>query len=178
MIPSSEDLYQLGYISKLHGFKGELTVSVDSREINSYEGLEHVFIEVKGILIPYQVGTLEFKTNSTMKLKVDGIDREDDARKLIGAKVFIHRSDIAESDEMREMLMNLTGFMVIDSRHGEIGTITDVDDNPVNPLLKIESNGKEILLPLQDQFISAIDQENKIIAISAPEGLIDFYLGL
>jgi len=43
-------------------------------------------------------------------------------------------------------------------------------------LLQLDHNGKEILLPISDELILEVDRENKILYISAPEGLIELYL--
>ena len=38
-------------------------------------------------------------------------------------------------------------------------------------------NGTEILIPLIDDFIIALDRANKTITLETPEGLVDLYLG-
>ena len=72
----------------------------------------------------------------------------------------------------------IKGFKVIDSKHGEIGTVIGVIDSKVNPLLEIENGDLEILLPKMDQFIDEIDWDNNTLHVSAPDGLIEMYLGL
>jgi len=46
MIPEKEDLHSLGYFSKLHGYKGELTASLKTDNNKDYERLENIFVEV------------------------------------------------------------------------------------------------------------------------------------
>ena len=36
--------------------------------------------------------------------------------------------------------------------------------------------GIEILIPMNDEFITKVDRENKTIIVDTPEGLIDLYL--
>ena len=59
---------------------------------------------------------------------------------------------------------------------GPIGKVTGVADLKLNPLLIIDFNGKEILLPLFDGLIVNVDRESKQLKVNAPEGLIDLYL--
>ena len=42
---------------------------------------------------------------------------------------------------------------------------------------EIDKNGTEILIPLIDDFIIALDRANKTITLETPEGLVDLYLG-
>jgi 16S rRNA processing protein RimM len=176
MLPSKDQLFELGYFTKLHGYKGELTAFVNSRELNAYEELEHLFIEIKDQLIPYAIEQIEMKTKNTMKVKLEGIDSEELAKKLVKAKVFIHRESMAESDETRQELKAIEGYKVIDLEQGDIGVVLNIDDNSTNPLIEIDSNGKSILLPLHEDFIVDVNHEQKELHIEAPEGLIDFYL--
>ena len=45
-----------------------------------------------------------------------------------------------------------------------------------NPLLKINNNGKEVLVPLMKDLVTKIDRHNKKLYISCPEGLLSLYL--
>ena len=72
----------------------------------------------------------------------------------------------------------IENFKVIDETHGEIGTVQKVIDLSGNPLIQIDFNGSEILLPKQDEFIKEIDWDNQTLHVTAPTGLIDMYLGI
>ena len=48
-----EDCFQLGHISRLHGFKGEVVAVFDTDRPEAYENLESVFLEDRGELIPF-----------------------------------------------------------------------------------------------------------------------------
>lgn len=178
MTPEKDDLYPLGYFSKLHGYKGELTASLQTSNNTDYEELEHIFVEVHGSLVPYFIEEIGYKTNSTMKVKLEGIDTEEAAKQLVKCKIFINPEDISEADNEWLSLYGLEGFTVIDKEKGEIGRVERIEKSDVNPLLIIQSGNKEILLPLNLDFFKEIIQEDKIVHISAPEGLIDFYLNL
>ena len=68
------------------------------------------------------------------------------------------------------------GYSIEDIVKGPIGKVTGVADLKLNPLLIIDFNGKEILLPLFDGLIVNVDRESKQLKVNAPEGLIDLYL--
>jgi 16S rRNA processing protein RimM len=66
---------------------------------------------------------------------------------------------------------------VIDTSYGEVGIIEDVIDLAINPLLQIKQDSKEVLIPLAANVVQAIDRKKKTMTITAPEGLIELYLG-
>jgi 16S rRNA processing protein RimM len=64
----------------------------------------------------------------------------------------------------------------MDKTKGHIGAITDVIDNGPNIVIQVDCNGKEIMLPYNEDLVLGIDQETKVLNYNAPEGLIDMYL--
>jgi 16S rRNA processing protein RimM len=176
MTPDKSELHELGYFTKLHGYKGELTAYLDTEVLNDYEDVESIFVEVKGQLIPYFVESLSSKTNKTVKVKLEGVDTEDLAKSLVKAKIFILKEDLSETDETRLELRSILGYEVIDQVKGNIGRVHQILELAGNPQLEINFNGKMILLPLHEDFIKTIDNKNKKVEIEAPEGLIDLFL--
>ena len=45
-----------------------------------------------------------------------------------------------------------------------------------NPLMQVDHNGSEILIPASQQFVTDVDRENKILHVTTPEGLVELYL--
>jgi 16S rRNA processing protein RimM len=68
------------------------------------------------------------------------------------------------------------GFILNDKEHGDVGVIKGVNDQGAQALFIAEKKGKELLIPITDDFISKVDREARIIYIQTPEGLIDLYL--
>ncbi len=176
MTPDKSELHELGYFTKLHGYKGELTAYLDTEVLNEYGDVDSIFVEVKGQLIPYFVESLSSKTNKTVKVKLEGVDTEDLAKSLVKAKIFILKEDLSETDETRVELRSILGYEVIDHVKGNIGRVNQILELAGNPQLEIDFNGKMILLPLHEDFIKTIDNQNKKVEIEAPEGLIDLFL--
>jgi 16S rRNA processing protein RimM len=59
---------------------------------------------------------------------------------------------------------------------GEIGVCQDFMELSNNPLMRVDHDGKEILIPASQQFITNVDRENKILHVHTPEGLVELYL--
>ena len=70
----------------------------------------------------------------------------------------------------------LKGFLVVDEQLGVIGTVKDFADIKENPLLSIDYNGKEVLLPILADFILSIDDTTKTIKTDLPDGFLEALL--
>ena len=52
-------------------------------------------------------------------------------------------------------------YQVIDKHFGPVGVITGVNDATAQPLFEIDNEGKEVLIPVNDQFIELVDEKTK-----------------
>jgi 16S rRNA processing protein RimM len=51
-----------------------------------------------------------------------------------------------------------------------------VIEQPVQILLRIEMEGKEVLVPLNESTLDKIDHKQEKIYVTLPDGLLDIYL--
>lgn len=171
-------MHGLGKITKLHGYKGELTVFLDTQRVADYKSLKFLFLEIKGELVPYRIELFEPKTNDSAKVKLAGVNDEATAKSLLKSLVFVPQETLSARDEDRRDMTNWIGFEVEDDEYGMIGHVFEVIEHRTNPQIEIKHpTGKMILLPLHPEFVLGVDEENQMIHVQAPEGLIDLYLG-
>ena len=64
-----------------------------------------------------------------------------------------------------------------DVEHGNIGKVIQVIDLSANPLIQIDKDGTELLLPLQEGVIREVDRKHQLLKVAAPPGLVELYLG-
>ena len=166
------DTQEIGYISKTHGLKGHVILRLNEL-VNIDEDIKSIFLDLNGSQVPYFV--TECRPNNTgYILKLETIDVVETSKKLIGKKAFALPDFILEQDES---LKEFIGYAIIDSKLGNIGNISDVDEKTDNAIIKvIHPSGVEIILPFNDDFIIEIDDDLKTIEFNAPEGLIEMYL--
>lgn len=168
-----EDVYILGQITKTHGIHGELVLNFTDDSFDQEE-TGYVILRMDGILVPFFISSLRFRSDSSALLMLDGIDTEEKARNLTGKDVYFplaHRI-IPEEEDLEEADF-LEGFTAVDKRTGLLGTITYVDESTMNTLLVIERMGKELLVPLHEELVLSIDQEKRQILMDLPSGLLD-----
>ena len=176
-IMNKDEMHCLGKITKLHGYKGELTVFLDTAKVADYKDLQFLFLEIKGSLVPYKIELFEPKTNDSVKVRLAGVNDEATAKSLLKSMVYVRLTELSVKDEDRRDMVNWVGYTVFDQTHGNIGVVEEVVEHRKNPQLEIRHNtGKLILLPLQPEFVLEIDDESQTISTAAPEGLVELYL--
>ena len=81
---------------------------------------------------------------------------------------------MADEDEEFMLEEDLEGYRVVDEEFGEIGVLERVDSTTQNTLFVVkDSEGEEIYIPVVDDFIVAINEEEKEILTNLPEELIN-----
>lgn len=170
-----EDLYYLGKITKVHGFKGNLILFADTDDQEFYKEAESVFIERDGIPVPFFFEFIQPHGKNKFLVKFEDTQAEEAAR-LVGKSVFLPMETLPELEGTDFYYHEIIGYRVIDAEKGDIGLIESINDSGLQALFEINFEGKQILIPIIDDWITGLDRKNKIIQINAPEGLIDLYL--
>lgn len=172
------DCFHLGYVAKLHGFKGEVSLFLDVSNPEDYADLDMVFIEINNQLTPFFIESFKLKNKGFAAVKFEGVDSETDARFLQRKSLYLPAEILPELTGTSFYDHEIVGFTVIDTNFGEVGLVDEVLAYEVNPLLSIMNGKIEVLVPLIDGLVKEVDRENKTITITAPEGLIEMYLGV
>ena len=74
-----------------------------------------------------------------------------------------------------EMILSLEGIESPESAK-RLSTVLEVIEQPVQILLRIEMEGKEVLVPLNESTLDKIDHKQEKIYVTLPDGLLDIYL--
>ncbi|RFC54750.1 ribosome maturation factor RimM [Brumimicrobium aurantiacum] len=172
------DCFNLGYVAKLHSYKGEVSLFFDATDPEKYANLDAVFIDVDGILTPFFVEKITMKDKGFAKVKFEGVDSEKDARIILKKELFLPLQVLPELTGKHFYDHEIIGFAVIDEVYGEVGEVVQVLDYKINPLLQVQNTqlDKEVLLPLGNDLVQKVDREKKELHVKATAGLIEMYL--
>lgn len=173
-ILKKEDCYYLGRITKPFGYKGELSIYLDVDTPEEYAELDGVYVEINKRLVLYEIENIRVQGNKAV-VKFADVNGEDTDR-LTGRDLYLPLTMLPPLKGNNFYFHEVIGFAVYDQEKGCIGTIAGVYENTTQPLLSVEFENKEILIPIIDQVIKQVDRENKQMHIQAPAGLIDLYL--
>ena len=165
----------LGRITKPWGVKGQLVLFLDVDTPEDYLELDSAFVEVKGQLVPHFFHIDQLNGNKAVATFEELTPEQ--ANALVGHKLYLPLSLLPKLDGNRFYFHEVKGFRVIDSQYGDIGILEQVIEYPAQPLFQIMKNGTEVLVPVIDEVIDKVDRQSKTLYITAPNGLIELYLG-
>jgi 16S rRNA processing protein RimM len=165
-------LLPAGFFAKLQGFKGDLVLAVEQGEPEAIGRAPYLFVELEGRPVPYRCEESRLHRGDLI-VHLEGIDSAAAAGPLLQAAVYAERKRVRE-DREEPGWDQLIGFEAVDSVHGSLGPITEVQEFPMQFLARCVVNGTEVLLPLNDSTVLEIDEDK--VFFNLPSGLLDVYL--
>jgi 16S rRNA processing protein RimM len=171
-----KDCFYLGKIVKKYSFKGELLIKLDTDEPDIYDGLDSVFIDLRGNLVPFFIEHSQLHKSELLRIKFEDVDSESDADALMKSDLYLPLDFLPKLEGDKFYFHEVIGFNVEDKKHGHIGIIKAINDSTAQALFEIDKDGIEILIPMNDHFIEKVDKKNKTVFVETPEGLIELYL--
>ncbi len=167
---NKQECYSVGYISKTHGLKGEVTaVFTEPIELDS---LESIFLEIKNNLVPYFIESFSDRTDKAF-IKFQDINTVEQAATLKGSALYLNKSvrpTLKRGDFYND---EVVGFVVEDEELGRLGLLKEVIQSGPSRLLEIDYNGKDVLIPVNGPFIKSVNKSKKLVKVSLPEGFLN-----
>ena len=168
------DCQKIGFIRKTHGVQGELVLEYEYEFEDSVAQANRFFLEVDGLLVPFFVAEdgLRFKSAKTVLVQFNWIEDEIKARRFVGCPVYLFLHEIIEGNT-EGSAHHLMNYRLLDEKLNEIGIIAAVDDFSGNIVFTLDANGREILVPYNDDLLLEINDELKTIKLQLPDGLLE-----
>ena len=170
-----EACFYLGTIIGKYSFKGELLVKTDTDNINSYNSLTSVFIDIENRLVPYFIKHCLVHKSSLLRFKLEDVSGEEAANVLLRKKIYLPLELLPKLTGNKFYYHEVIGFKIIDQKKGEIGTILKINDQTAQPLFEVNDGNKKILIPLHDDLLINLNRKDKSILVNLPDGLIDLF---
>ncbi len=170
------DCFELGYILKTHGLKGELVIVLDVDNPEEYEELDSFFVQIKGQLVPHFIESYNLQGSRAI-VRLEDVTTIDAAKALIGSKLFLPLENLPELDEDQFYYHEVMGYQVVDEIKGKLGTVDAIYDMPGNDLLAMRYQGQEVLIPINDDIVKNADHTAQTLHVLLPEGLLEVFLG-
>ncbi len=173
----STDCYQAGSIVKIIGYKGDMIASIRPGFESLLRNKGSVFIETDEELVPYFFELFEEESKGTYRIRFEDLDSNDLVAALIRSPLWFPKDSVPEDSLEENFLLAIEGYEVSDSKAGPLGFVNGIIDFPGHSVLSIRAGKKEVLLPLEGNYIRKVNRRTRQILIEAPEGLIESYLG-
>ncbi|MEM1220627.1 MAG: ribosome maturation factor RimM, partial [Bacteroidota bacterium] len=161
---------EIGYTKKTHGVQGWLRVQVEPEYLEDFLATSAVFLRLQGQPVPYFVES--FDARNDLLIKLEDIDSKEAAARLSGKALSLREQDIIPDHEREfelaeeELVFSfLTGFQVQTEVQGVLGTILEILEFPQQEMARLEVKEKDILIPLHEDFIQSINEDQKQITM-------------
>ena len=171
-----EECFYLGKIVRKYSFHGELLIKLDTDQPELYENLEAVFIDYRNTFIPFFIESSQLHKSDLLRVQFEDVHTEAEADSLLKSDVYLPLEFLPKLEGNKFYFHEVIGFSIEDVNFGKVGIIKGVNDSTAQALFEIEKDGKEILIPVNDQFIVKVDRTKKTVIVDTPEGLIDLYI--
>ena len=171
-----EECFYLGKIVTKYSFKGEVVIKLDTDEPELYKNMESVYVEFGTNLVPFFIDKSSLHKGNQLRVQFEDIYSEEEADSILKSNVYLPLDLLPKLEGDKFYFHEVIGFTVVDVNFGEVGEIVHINDKAAQPLFEIDREGKEIFIPMIDDFIKQVDRINKQIQVETPEGLIELYL--
>ncbi|MDY4630835.1 MAG: hypothetical protein SO413_03910 [Candidatus Cryptobacteroides sp.] len=166
MTPTA-NLQKIAKVLKSNGTDGELLISFFAMDPEDLEITEPVFILFDGLPVPFFVQSLRRRGQNKALVHLNGIYDLKDCEEVCGKDIYLPAD--AEATYGEGDFSFLVGWELRDAGKS-LGRIADFVDIPGNPCLELE-DGR--LVPLHEDFITAVDEDSAVVEMELPSGLLD-----
>lgn len=166
MTPTAK-LQKIAKVLKSNGTDGELLISFFAMDPEDLEISEPVFILFDGLPVPFFVQSLRRRGQNKALVHLNGIYDLKDCEEVCGKDIYLPAD--AEAAYGEGDFSFLVGWELRDAGKS-LGRIADFVDIPGNPCLELE-DGR--LVPLHEDFITAVDEDSAVVEMELPSGLLD-----
>lgn len=171
-----EDCFYLGKIVRKHSFKGEVVIKLDTDEPELYIEMESVYVDFGNNLVPFFIEKSSLHKGNQLRVRFEDVNSEADADAILKSDIYLPLTLLPKLTGDQFYFHEIIGFKVVDRIFGEVGIIVKINETAAQPLFEIDREGKEIFIPMVDEFIKKVDRANKTIEVQTPDGLIELYL--
>ncbi|RYZ00240.1 MAG: 16S rRNA processing protein RimM [Chitinophagaceae bacterium] len=171
------EYFKIGKFVAVYGLKGELILKHSLGKKTSLKGLQALFLEEGGDrFLPWFVAGARIKADDELYIQIQDIDSREAAMKLAHREVWLQEADFKKFSG-KSAPISLLGYGIVDEGT-ELGPILEVIEQPHQVLCRIELEGKEALIPLNEQTLRKVDHAKRKVHVELPGGLLEIYLGL
>ena len=171
----------VGKFTKLYGTEGEVVANLYDRFPADYDSEEPLFVSINSLTVPLFISSFVRRGRGAV-IAIDDYDTPRRSEELLGREFYATNPDAEDAtfdgddDEAWSDMEELLGWRVTFVGRKEEGEIVGYNDDEINPLFEVEVDGKDVYVPVVDEFIRKISRRKREIKFQLPEGLLELYL--
>lgn len=109
-------------------------------------------------------------------VRFDGVDDADTAKLLVGCHCLVSRELVHELTQrvvVDDEELDIVGWEAYDEESGYLGTVIEIREMPGQMMIIIDRcTCNPLMVPLVDEFISSINEDERTLVLSVPAGLL------
>lgn len=160
-------------IAKTKNLEGSVVAqAADSLPFLLREGLDVHFVP-PSLSGPRQarVGAIREIKEGSFEVDFEGISSIDDAETIVGCYCLADRAQLEDGDGGMPYV-DAIGWQVHDADLGDLGVVCEIVENPSQMLFVVDGPRGEVLIPAVAEFISAFDENARVVEVNVPTSLL------
>lgn len=172
---SKDQCFYFGKIIRAHGVEGAVISVLDVDPDEHYSTIKSVLVDLNNALVPFSIEQISIQNNSAI-LFFESVADAEGAALLAGHEMYLPLTELPVLTGNGFYFHEVIGFTIIDSEFGEVGSIVQIYEMPQQAIAQVFHGEKEVLIPLIQVFVNAVDRVNKQLHMTLPDGLISLYI--
>lgn len=153
--------------------EGALLVTLYDSFPESLDTAEPLWVVIDSLAVPLFIASFERRGAASAVVLFDDFERAAVAEMLVGKTLYAESATGQAEREDEADVHVLIGYELTDRVSGRRGTVTAFHDYPGNPLLGVDFDGQQVLVPAADGVVEVVSVRRKRLEGDLPEGLFD-----
>lgn len=158
-----------GKVLRTQGVDGTLHILIDQKIKELGKG-QALFLWNNLEWVPFFIERLESINEQEYLIKFEDLNAKEAASKFSSHPVSIQADEILSSAEEKHPWAD---WIVFSEQIGEIGPVVDVQDMSEYLLFTVQHKEKEVLIPVHEDLILNLNEEERTMLLALPDGLLD-----
>lgn len=109
--------------------------------------------------MPYFIAAVKNKNTEEALVQLEGVDAPEKAKPFLRKQVWLPEQEV-KTQAAKHAPISMLGFMVYDEKK-MLGKVLEVIEQPMQVLLRIDYEGKEVFVPLNESTLIKIEHKKK-----------------
>ncbi len=163
MSRTEDDLIEIGHILGAHGIKGQVKVFSLTSPRDNIVNYDPWLIQHKGRNLQFAVKG--GKQGKNVVVSLEGIDDRNQALDMVGARIFIHQSQLPALDQGDYYWSQLCGLAVINTEGEDFGVIDHMLETGANDVMVVQGERERLIPYVMDEVVKNIDLDKQQIIV-------------
>lgn len=159
-------LLQIGYISRVHGLRGELILKTFDPTSTAADEVDVLVLVTKGgETKEMTIERIGESPGSDLLIKFKGVTRREEADLLKASAVFVRREDLEAPEEGEFFQGDLVGLEAVTPEGKRLGVVEEIWSSGPVPNLVIRDGAEELMVPFAEEFVTNVDLAAKRVTV-------------